>query len=324
VHPLTCIAYTSRLPPILQVQGLSKTFGSVAAVRDLSFEVHPGDVYGFLGQNGAGKSTTMRMMLSLVHPDAGSIHIKGEVFNERHRHLLKHVGAIIERPDMYGYLSGLDNLRIFARLSGLKPDKEKLNSLLELVSLKGREQDKVKTYSQGMKQRLGIAIALVHSPDILMLDEPTNGLDPQGIADMRSLILHLSRDHGKTVIISSHLLNEVEQIANRMLIMHRGAKIAEGKVSELLNPSDTLIEVQLEPDEEIAPFIRTHGKWATCLQEASPSRLLFKMNPDDSPELMRLLVHQGASVRSMSARHSLEAYFLSLTHESDHVATAKN
>ncbi len=307
---------------ILQVSGLSKSFGSLAAVRDLSFSVQAGDVYGFLGQNGAGKSTTMRMMLGLIRPDAGMVQIKGAVFGPRQRHLLQHIGAIIERPDMYGYLSGLDNLRMFARLSGIRIEPKHLDALLELVSLKGREHDKVKAYSQGMKQRLGIAIALVHDPDILMLDEPTNGLDPQGIAQMRELIIHLSRERGKTIIISSHLLHEVEQMANRMLIIHQGSKIAEGAVEELLNPDDTLMEVLLEPDGRIGAMLGADEDWKPCIQEASDSRLLLKMSPGRAPALMRRLVAGGASVRSLSARHSLEAYFLSLTQDRDHVAAA--
>ncbi len=288
---------------------------------DLSFSISPGDIYGFLGQNGAGKSTTMRIMLGLVRPTGGSIRIKGEAFS---RAQLKHVGAIIERPDMYGYLSGLDNLRIFARLSGIKPTSERLNALLELVSLKGREHDKVKAYSQGMKQRLGIAIALVHEPDILMLDEPTNGLDPQGIADMRALILRLAHERGKTVIISSHLLHEVEQMATRMLILHRGKKIAEGAVSELLHPADTLMEVSLAPDERVATAIRANAHWSAHMESASADKLLLKMHPDAAPELTRWLVAQGAAIRGISARHSLEAYFLSLTQEQEehHVAAA--
>ena len=309
----------SFVSPILQVSSLSKTFGYVTAVQDLSFSVDAGDIYGFLGQNGAGKSTTMRMMLGLIRPDTGNIHIKGESFTQYNKHLLRHVGAIIERPDMYGYLSGLDNLRIFARLSGIPVKQAHLDSLLELVSLKGREGDKVKGYSQGMKQRLGIAIALVHNPDILILDEPTNGLDPQGIADMRGLIIRLSRERGKTIIISSHLLHEVEQMATRMLIIHEGRRIAEGAVRDLLHPEDTLMEVRLERDEQIAEAVRLSEIWNPFLQEADKDRLLFKMNPDRAPELVRWLIARGAAVRSMQARHSLEAYFLSLT---NHAAAA--
>ena len=309
----------STLQPILSVNNLSKTFGSVAAVQDLSFVVNAGDIYGFLGQNGAGKSTTMRMMLGLVRPDAGDIRIGGERFHQGNRKLLKHIGAIIERPDMYGYLSGVDNLRIFARLSGIKVDGRHLDDVLELVGLNGRGRDKFKTYSQGMKQRLGIAVALVHNPDILILDEPTNGLDPQGIADVRALIIHLCRERGKTVIISSHLLHEIEQMATRMIIIHEGKKISEGEVSQLLHPEETLIEVAIESNISIAGSVAANPRWQAYLQHADAEKILLKMNPAHVPELTRWLVAQGAAVRHIEARHSLESYFLSLT---DHARTA--
>jgi len=301
---------------ILSVSHLCKSFGSFKAVDDLSFEVFPGDIYGFLGQNGAGKSTTMRMMLGLIRPDYGTISIRNEPFHPGNRNLLRHIGAIIERPDLYNYLSGLDNLRIFARLSQIPINNRDLDKLLELVSLKGREHDKVGAYSQGMKQRLGIAVALVHNPDILLLDEPTNGLDPQGIADIRSLIIHLSQDQGKTIIISSHLLHEVEQMATRMLIIHEGKKIVEGPVRELLDPSGTLIDIAYTSDSDLTGTIRAQAQWSGLLKEASKQRLVFEMDPALAPELNRWLVQQGANIYSMEARHSLESYFLSLTHDS--------
>ena len=166
--------------PIIEISNLSKSFKTFHAVTDLSFSIGRGQVYGLLGQNGAGKSTTMRMLLGLIFPDSGVIKINGEVFNNGKRHLLQHIGAIIERPDMYGYLSGWENLKIFAALGKDKIPASRMHAVIEQVGLKGRENDLVKAYSQGMKQRLGIAIALVHEPDLLILDEPTNGLDPAG------------------------------------------------------------------------------------------------------------------------------------------------
>ena len=300
--------------PIIQTSGLSKRFKDLQAVEDLSFTINPGDIYGFLGQNGAGKSTTMRMLLGLIRPDSGSIKIKGEDFSHNKRSLLRYVGAIIERPDLYGYLSGWDNLKMFARLSDKKITNERLYQLLDLVSLRGREKDKVKGYSQGMKQRLGIAIALVHDPELLILDEPTNGLDPQGIAEMRNLIINLSREHGKTILISSHLLHEIEQMATRMIIIHKGRKIVEGTVSELLNPAETLMEVSIEPDERIALAI-AQSRWQPALQETGNHSFTFKMHPQEVPDLAAWLVAQGARVQQLQARHSLEAYFISLTHD---------
>ncbi|GAA4454203.1 ABC transporter ATP-binding protein [Rurimicrobium arvi] len=299
---------------IIETQHLSKRFGSFQAVDDLSFSIKAGDVYGFLGQNGAGKSTTMRMLLGLIRPDSGKIFIKGSLYTGKEAHLLSYIGAIIERPDMYGYLSGWDNLKIFARLSFRPIPDSRLYEILELVGLRGREQDKVRAYSQGMKQRLGIAIAMVHNPELLILDEPTNGLDPQGIAEMRQLIKTLSADYGKTILVSSHLLYEIEQVATRMIIIHKGKKIVEGSVSELLNPSETLIEINWNNSGEALQQLSA-SRWSQAIQSADTSRLLLKMHPDEVPQLNRLLVSTGADVLQIRSRHSLEDYFIQLTHD---------
>jgi len=299
---------------VISAQHLSKSFKNFTAVDDLSFSVEQGAVYGFLGQNGAGKSTTMRMLLGLIRADNGKVFIKEKEFTSRRRYLLRYVGAIIERPDMYGYLSGWDNLRMIAALSRKDISQQRLYEVLDLVGLKGREKDKVKAYSQGMKQRLGIAIALVHEPDLLILDEPTNGLDPQGIAEIRTLILRLREEHKKTILISSHLLYEIEQVATQMLIIHKGKKVIEGNVKELLDPKETLFDVSILPD---ALLVRTlsESRWQTFLQSVAPDKLTFKLHPRQMPELNRYLVQHHASVLEIRSRHSLEAYFLSLTHE---------
>ena len=302
------------MEPIISAHDLSKRFKDFQAVEQLSFSIHQGEVYGFLGQNGAGKSTTMRMLLGLIRPSSGRVYIKGQAFGNKQRDLLRHVGAIIERPDLYGYLSGWDNLRMFAALSRKDISNARLYEVLELVGLRGREQDKVKAYSQGMKQRLGIAIALVHDPELLILDEPTNGLDPQGIAEMRNLILHLSKDHGKTIMVSSHLLFEIEQVASTMLIIHKGRKVTEGRVEELLDPKETLFDVVLTNGESLAQAA-SESQWQPFLLNNSAGRLTFKMHPTQMPDLNRWLVGKGAEVLEIRSRHSLEAYFLSLTND---------
>ncbi len=297
--------------PIIEARNLSKSFGNFAAVQDVSFSIYQGDVYGFLGQNGAGKSTTMRMLLGLIFPDNGSVYIKGIHFNNNSRHLLKHVGAVIERPDLYKYLSGWDNLRMFAKLSGGKITNERLNEVLDVVGLKGREQDKVKGYSQGMKQRLGIAIAMVHNPDLLILDEPTNGLDPQGIYEMRLLIQRLSKDFGKTILISSHLLYEIEQMATRMIIIHKGKKVVEGDVKTLMAPAENLMQVRLQNNNAISA-IRS-SEWGDLLTYHEGDTYTFKMPQTDMPVLNEWLVSAGLGVLEIKSTHSLESYFLSLT-----------
>jgi len=301
------------LEPIISAQDLSKRFKDFQAVDNLSFSIFPGEVYGFLGQNGAGKSTTMRMLLGLIRPTSGRVFIKGSEFNNQRRHLLKHVGAIIEKPDVYGYLSGWDNLRMFAALSDTNISSSRLHEVLELVGLRGREMDKVRAYSQGMKQRLGIAIALVHNPEILILDEPTNGLDPQGIAEVRNLIIHLSQDQGKTVMVSSHLLHEIEQIATRMLIIHKGRRVTEGRVADLLDPKETLFDVKLR-DHSVDNVVLS-SSWASSVITHQPGTFTFKLHPQQMPELNTWLVNHGAEVMEIRSGHSLEAYFLSLTND---------
>lgn len=297
---------------VIQVKNISKYFKEVKAVQDLSFSVESGCVHGFLGQNGAGKSTTIRMLLSLIRPDSGVIEIFGMNLLTHRKEILRQVGAIIERPDLYKYLSAKENLRIFAAMSGVKVSAKKIMDQLALVGLADRAESKVKTYSQGMKQRLGIATALVHDPQLVILDEPTNGLDPQGIADVRNLILHLSHDQGKTIFVSSHLLNEMEMIADSMLIIDKGCKVAEGKKAALLDPGSSLVELVTDNNIQSKERIR-ETKWAGSLVEKGNGSILLEIKRENIPELNRTLVEKGINVISLRAKHSLEDLFLSLT-----------
>jgi|KBSMisStandDraft_5_1062788.scaffolds.fasta_scaffold00075_8 ABC-type multidrug transport system ATPase subunit len=309
---------------IIKVSSLSKSFGAIHAVDNLSFAVDKGDVYGFLGQNGAGKSTTIRMLLGLIQPTMGDIEIMGLSLRRHHREIMRQTGAIIERPDLYKYLSGIENLKIFARLSGQKPDNRKLMDQMEMVGLAERATSKVSTYSQGMKQRLGLAVALVHQPALVILDEPTNGLDPQGIADIRRLILHLSHDLKRTVFVSSHLLSEMEIVANRMLILDKGKKVVEGTVSELLDPSRMVVQLETSNNMQAIDEIRK-SKWAEKLnQNNSESQILFLLNREQVPELAADLVKMGIGIISIQPRHSLEDYFLSLIGSNQHVSHTAN
>lgn len=295
---------------IISVHHLSKQFKDTKAVDDLSFTVYEGDVYGFLGQNGAGKSTTIRMLLSLVAPSGGEINIFDQKLSTHRSEILQRVGAVIEKPDLYKYLSAYDNLSIFAKMSGLKVTRQLLMQQLQMVGLADRATSKVRTFSQGMKQRLGIAVALVHDPALIILDEPTNGLDPQGIADMRNLILQLSSEMGKTVLISSHLLSEIEVIANRMIIIHKGKKMVEGTVADLLDPAHSLIQIETLNNEEALEKLK-QTKWASYMQEEKQLRLM--MNKDAVPQLISDLVAMNVQLLSVNSSHSLENYFLSLT-----------
>jgi ABC-type multidrug transport system ATPase subunit len=308
---------------IIQVTALSKRFGNISAVDDLSFSVEEGDIYGFLGQNGAGKSTTIRMLLTLIKQSSGDIKIFGKDLHRERRSILSQVGAVIERPDLYKYLSAYENISLFAKMTGRKVSREKLIKHLEQVGLSDRADSKVGTYSLGMKQRLGIAIALVNNPQLVLLDEPTNGLDPQGIADIRNLILFLSKSEKKTVLVSSHLLSEIELIANRMLIIDKGKKIVEGAVHELFDPAQTLLELQTVNPAETRNLLQ-QSIYSHQLQKQNTGVIVLKMHKKDIPALNRFLVQHAVDVLSMEPRHSLENYFLSLTSANQHVETFTN
>lgn len=298
---------------VINVHNLSKQFKDIKAVNGLSFTVNEGDVYGFLGQNGAGKSTTIRMLLSLVQPSSGEIEIFGKSLFSHRSEILKQVGAVIEKPDLYKYLSAYQNLRIFAKMSGIKATPEVLMKQLKMVGLEERAHSKVKEFSQGMKQRLGIAVALVHNPRLIILDEPTNGLDPQGIADMRNLITRLSKEMGKTVLVSSHLLSEIEIIANRIIIINKGQKVVEGNAAELLDPAKTIVQVDTLNNAD-AKLKLSQSKWSTILLP-SDDILRLQMNKQDIPELINEMTGKNIGIVSVQPRHSLEDYFLSLTTE---------
>jgi ABC-type multidrug transport system ATPase subunit len=295
---------------IVEVEGLSKSFASFEAVKHISFQIEKGSVYGFLGQNGAGKSTTMRMLLSLIQPNSGNIRIFGKPLKGNEKSILSNIGAIIEKPDTYGYLSGYDNLKIFSKIFSRPTSLSALDVLLEKVGLKGRGKDKVKSYSQGMKQRLGIAIALLNDPDFIMLDEPTNGLDPQGITEIRNLIGHFSKNEGKTILVSSHLLNEIEMVADSMIILHKGEKIAEGKVQQLLDPTKTIVTIETSNLQGAMNLIQ-NSNWSNKL--VSNNELRFEMDKKEIPLLVKSLVEHDIPVSNVQSNHSLENYFLKLT-----------
>lgn len=311
------------MPAVILVKNLCKRFRDVTAVDDLSFSVEAGEIYGFLGQNGAGKSTTIRMLLTLIAPTSGSMEIFGKNLLQHRSEILRNVGAIIERPDMYKYLSGLENLRLFARMSGCRAGERQLMDQLEMVGLADRAHSKVRTYSQGMKQRLGIATALVHDPSLIILDEPTNGLDPQGIADIRNLILHLSRERKKTLMISSHLLHEMEMVADSMLIIDKGRKVVEGRVSELFDPSQSILELKASDSGEAYRRIMA-SELSSHAIERKGEVILFRVHREKAPDILRKLLELGIEVYSFHSRHSLEDYFLSLTSDNRHVEAFTN
>jgi ABC-2 type transport system ATP-binding protein len=299
--------------PIIEVRGLQKNFGNFAAVKDVSFTVNKGDVFGFLGPNGAGKSTTMRCMLSLIKPNAGQISIFGKNLFEERNAILAKVGSIVEKPDFYKYLSALKNLEIFARISGAEVSQKAIYETIEFVGLSGREKDKVGGFSHGMRQRLGIAQTLLHQPELIILDEPTTGLDPQGIIEVRDLILRLKHEQNKTVILSSHQLAEIELVANRMVIINKGQTIIEGAVAELMNAQETLLSVELlDKSTEAATFLLTEFP-ELKIEVISPKKLEMNIEKKLVSLVNAKLVSNGFEVVALEPKRTLEDFFIQMT-----------
>lgn len=294
--------------PVIEIENLSKSFKDFKAVDNLSLSVEPGEIYGFLGPNGAGKSTTIRMMLTLIKPNSGSVKFFGKEIGKNDRSMYKRIGALVERPDFYLYLSAYRNLEFFAGISGVQVSKNNIIEMLERVGLGGREKDKVKNYSLGMKQRLGIAQALIHDPDLIILDEPTNGLDPKGMREVKDLLKDLAKS-GKTVFVSSHILREVEVMATSMAIINRGKTVVQGKVKQLLDESVANIHVEVQ--NAFDPVGKDFNGYD--LVGHKTGELIFNTKKKEIPELLHFLHEHDAEIYSVSAVNSLEDYFLSLT-----------
>jgi len=299
---------------VIELRGLQKHYGTFRAVDGLDLTVRQGDVYGFLGPNGAGKSTTIRMMMSLIRPTSGSITVFGESLHHHREKILRRIGAIVERPDFYNYLSAFKNLELVGRLSGADVSRTNIIRVLGMVSLDERAMSKVKTYSHGMKQRLGIAQALLHNPDLIVLDEPTTGLDPQGMKDIRDLILALSADHKKTILLSSHILPEVELTANRMVIINKGKAVVEGLVNDLLNAGKMKVTIETDECASVRTALST-TPWGGRITGVTEHAVIMQL---DRAEIASVIQHLSASsihINSVVPVRSLEDYFLSLTSE---------
>jgi ABC-type multidrug transport system ATPase subunit len=296
---------------IVEVKKLVKNYGDFCAVKDVSFDVYQNDVFGFLGPNGAGKSTTIRTVLSLISPTSGTIKLFGKSLTDNRNYILSKIGCIVEKPDFYKYLSAQKNLELFARISGSAITKKRISELIDFVGLAGREKDKISGFSHGMKQRLGIAQTLLHDPDLIILDEPTTGLDPQGIIDIRNLILKLKNEKNKTVIISSHILSEIELIANRMIIINKGKTIVQGDVAELLNSQEIIVSFKIDNVEKAVQLIK-RSIFANCQTEVLDSSILIHTSTETIASINKLFCDNGINVSSIETKRKLEDYFLRL------------
>jgi ABC-type multidrug transport system ATPase subunit len=295
---------------VLRTNGLSKRFGKRWAAKGLNIEVHRGDVFCFLGPNGAGKSTTIRMILTLLMPTTGSIEIFGMDLHKNRRAVLSRVCGIVEKPDFYLYLSAYKNLEILGSMTR-SVRKEEIMEALQMVGLASRAFEKVKTFSHGMKQRLGIAQALLTEPELIILDEPTAGLDPQGMKEVRGLIKKLAREKEMTIFLSSHLLSEVELVATRMAVINRGELVTQGSVSELLGGEPTEYSIQVSPLDSAIELLRKLP-WVEVLS-AEDSKIELRVEPGHASELNKFLVSNHIEISSFYPHRTLEDFFLKIT-----------
>ena len=294
---------------ILKVEALEKYYGDFHALKGVDMEVNKGQIFGLLGPNGAGKTTMLRMLVGLISPSAGSVTYFGDLDLKQLGQVLPRIGCIIEEPKFYPYLSGLTNLNIASKYFPNKISDERINDMIELVGLKGRERDKVSTYSQGMRQRLGIAQAMLNDPDLIFLDEPTNGLDPKGIIELRQLIIRLKEEFGKTVIISSHILSEIEEMADSMAIINKGVCVSQGSVSELLGKN--IVTVNLETDDQAAAEVILGS--LNFKSSRDQNALIFQAELEQIPNVVQKMVSADRKIYRLDHKRKLEDYFLKLT-----------
>ena len=293
---------------ILSIENLTKNFKAFKAVDNLNLNVYKGDIYGFLGPNGAGKSTTLRTVLGLITPTNGKIHFNNKLIDRTNRNYLNEIGSLIERPDFYKNLSAYDNLNILFKMSKMK-DKNRINEVLNEVGLFEKKNQKVGGYSQGMKQRLGIAQAILHHPQLIILDEPSNGLDPQGQADMRDLIVKINREFGITVIISSHILAEIERISNRMIVINKGQKIVEGNVQELMESEK--MKVRFKCKDKVS--LQNYFKSQNIDHFVEDDLIIAQIKEIDIETTIKNLTNNNISLQEVRQLRTLEELFLKWT-----------
>ena len=296
---------------VLELKNVSKSFGKRKVIDNLNLEVQEGEIYGFLGPNGSGKTTTIKMILKLISSDSGEIKVNGYDTTKEFEKAMECIGAIVENPDLYKYMSGIDNLRLHARIRNI--DEKRIKEVLELVELKGREKDKVGKYSLGMKQRLGLALTLLHKPKVLILDEPTNGLDPAGIKKLRDILKEISHKEGVAVFVSSHILSEMQLMCDRVAVLDDGKIVKVENITDSNNNEEKIetVEIRANNLEKAQNIIREKFKLEILNED---NRINITLPTNKLPEVIKELAIADVEIKAVIPKeHTLEEIFFDAT-----------
>ena len=294
---------------VLELKNVSKSFGRKKVIDNISLEVKEGEIYGFLGPNGSGKTTTIKMILRLINSDEGEIKVRGYDNKKQFENAMENIGAIVENPDMYGYMSGLDNLKLHARIRNVDP--KRIEEVLELVELKGREKEHVKKYSLGMKQRLGLALTLLHKPRVLILDEPTNGLDPSGIKKLRDILKEIAHKEGVAVFVSSHILSEMQLMCDKVAVIDKGKIV---KVEDITRSEEAVekLEIRVKDTEKAIQILKE--KFEIEAQKDEHSNIEITISTEKVPTVVKELAINDVEIKAVIPKeHSLEEIFFDAT-----------
>lgn len=294
---------------VLELKNVSKSFGKRKIIDNISLKVNSGEIFGFLGPNGSGKTTTIKMILRLIDSDEGEIKVNGFDNRKQFEQAMECIGAIVENPDMYKYMSGIDNLKLHARIRNI--DEKRIAEVLEMVGLKDRAKDKVGKYSLGMKQRLGLALTLLHNPKVLILDEPTNGLDPAGIKQLRDILKKISHEENVAVFVSSHILTEMQQMCDRVAVLDNGKIVKIEQITSSEEEKIETIELRLKNKEKAIKILKE--KFEVDAKEEK-NNLLVTIQTEKVPEVVKELAIEDVGVKAVIPReHNLEEIFFDAT-----------
>ena len=294
---------------VLELKNVSKSFGKRKIIDNLNLEVEEGEIYGFLGPNGSGKTTTIKMILRLINSDSGEIKVNGYDTKKQFEKAMECIGAIVENPDLYKYMSVIDNLRLHARIRNI--DEKRIKEVLELVELKGREKDKVGKYSLGMKQRLGLALTLLHRPKVLILDEPTNGLDPAGIKKLRDILKEISHKEGVAVFVSSHILSEMQLMCDRVAVLDNGKIVKVEKISDTNEEKEEAVEIKVRNIEKAVKILKEEFNLDVKIEN---NKINITVRTEKLPEVIKKLAVADTEIKSVIPKeHTLEDIFFDAT-----------